>query len=127
MAPTLGGGLGAGIGGALGNVPGAIAGGTIGAGSGQIIKEVDESKEVQETLKALSEGDVTALVQNQMENHTGFQEFKKTIQNILMIAGALLLCYLSIPLWLARKTATDCARTEAKKHLTRAPFPTPKP
>lgn len=121
MAPTLGGGVGAGIG-SLGGPAGSVAGGFIGAGTGQIIKEVDENKEAQETLKLLSEGDVNALVKDQMENHSGFQEFKNTVKNILMVAGALLLCYLTIPLWLARKTATDCVRSEAEK-LTRPPFP----
>lgn len=123
FAPAIGGGIGAGVG-SLGGIPGSVAGGTLGAGAGQIIKEVSENEKTKKTLEAISHGDVQALVSAQMSDHaSGFDEFKNTILNILKIAGACLLAYLTIPLWVARKTATQCARTEAQKHATRAPFP----
>lgn len=127
FAPTIGGGIGAGVG-SLGGPGGAIAGGTLGAGAGQIYKEVSQNEKAQKTLEALSHGDVQALVSAQMSDHaTGFDEFKNTIKNMLMVAGACLCAYLTIPLWVARKTATQCAKTEAEKHQTRAPFPVKPP
>jgi len=127
FAPTLGGGIGAGVG-SLGGPGGAIAGGTLGAGAGQIYKEVSQNEKAQKTLEALSHGDVQALVSAQMSDHaSGFDEFKHTILNMLKIAGACLLAYLTIPLWVARKTATQCAKSEAEKHQTRAPFPVKPP
>ena len=127
FAPTIGGGIGAGLG-SLGGVPGSIAGGTLGAGAGQIYKEVSQNEKAQKTLEALSHGDVQALVSAQMSDHaTGFDEFKNTIKNMLMVAGACLCAYLTIPLWVARKTATQCAKNEAEKHQTRAPFPVKPP
>ena len=105
-----------------------MAGGVLGAGGGQIFKEVSESEKAQKTLEAISHGDVQALVNAQMSDHaTGFDEFKNTIKNILMVAGLILLVYLTIPLWVARKTATQCAKTEALKMQTRAPFPVKPP
>lgn len=127
FAPTIGGGIGAGVG-SLGGIPGSIAGGTLGAGAGQIYKEVSQNEKAKKTLEALSHGDVQALVSAQMSDHaTGFDEFKHTILNMLKIAGACLLAYLTIPLWVARKTATQCAKSEAEKHQTRAPFPVKPP
>jgi len=122
FAPTLGAGAGAGLG-AIGGIPGSIAGGTLGAGAGQIIKEIDGNEKAKATLKALSENDVQKLVQSQLDPHFSlFDDFKETIQKILMLAGIVLLGYLTIPIWLAKKTATRCAKTETEK-LTRAPFP----
>jgi len=127
FAPTIGGGIGAGVG-SLGGPGGAIAGGTLGAGAGQIYKEVSQNEKAQKTLEALSHGDVQALVSAQMSDHvSGFDEFKNTIKNMLMVAGACLCAYLTIPLWVARKTATQCAKSEAEKHQTRAPFPVKPP
>ena len=124
LAPTIGGGSGASVGALLGGPAGAFAGGTLGAGAGQIIKEVDENAEAKEAIQHLSHGDISALVTQQVQNHTGFDEIKTWVKNILMITGVILIIYLTIPLWLARKTATNCARTVAQKHLTRPPFPT---
>jgi hypothetical protein len=127
FAPTIGGGIGAGLG-SLGGIPGSIAGGTLGAGAGQIYKEVSQNEKAKKTLEAISHGDVQALVSAQMSDQvSGFDEFKSTILKILKIAGACLLAYLTIPLWVARKTATQCAKSEAKKHQTRAPFPVKPP
>lgn len=101
FAPTIGGGIGAGLG-SLGGVPGSIAGGTLGAGAGQIYKEVSQNEKAQKTLEALSHGDVQALVSAQMSDHaSGFDEFKNTILNILKIAvplsSLIFLDSLSIP------------------------------
>ena len=123
FAPTIGGGIGAGVG-SLGGPGPAIIAGSLGAGAGQIYKEVSQNEKAQKTLEALSHGDVQALVSAQMSDHaSGFDEFKNTILNILKVAGACLIAYLTIPIFVARKTATQCAKSEAKKHQTRAPFP----
>lgn len=125
FAPTIGGGIGAGVG-SLGGPGGAVAGGMLGASGGQLVKTMEEDEELKEKVEILSKGDIQGLVKHELANDTGFEDFKSSIKNILMVAGSILVIYLTIPLWLARKTATDCARTEAQKHLTRAPFPTPK-
>jgi len=127
FAPTIGGGIGAGLG-SLGGPGTAIVAGSLGAGAGQIYKEVSQNEKTKKTLEALSHGDVQALVSAQMSDQvSGFDEFKNTILKILKIAGISLLAYLTIPLWVARKTATQCAKSEAKKHQTRAPFPVKPP
>ena len=118
---------------------GAIAGGgagalggpataAVGAGSGALVGEVlqgnEEVKEAQETIEALTHGDVQALVEKGMAQHaTGFDEFTSTIKKILMVAACALAAYLLIPIFIARKTAETCSKTAAEKHLTRAPFP----
>jgi hypothetical protein len=123
FAPTIGAGAGAGLG-AIGGIPGAVAGGTLGAGAGQIIKEIESSEKAKATLQALSENDIQKLVQSQLDPHFSlFDDFTETIKKILMLAGIVLLGYLTIPIWLAKKTARTCAKTETEKHITRAPFP----
>ena len=47
-----------------------------------------------------------------------------TIKRILIGAACLLGAYLLIPIFIARKTAGTCSKSEAKKHMTRPPFPT---
>ena len=122
--PTMGAIAGGGAG-ALGG-PGIAA---VGAGSGALVGEVlqgnEEVKEARETIDALTHGDVQALVEKGMAQHaTGFDEFTSTIKKILMVAACALAAYLLIPIFIARKTAETCSKTEAEKHLTRAPFPT---
>ena len=122
--PTMGAIAGGGAG-ALGG-PGIAA---VGAGSGALVGEVlqgnEEVKEARETIDALTHGDVQALVEKGMAQHaTGFDEFTSTIKTILMGAACALAAYLLIPIFIARKTAETCSKTEAEKHLTRAPFPT---
>ena len=118
------------IGGASGSVLGP-AGGGIGAGvgyaGGKTAQMMSENEDLKETVNALTNGDVSKLVEKGLESQqSGFQEFTESIKKILTVAGSVLLAYLCIPILLARKTATKCAKEEAQKHLTRAPFP-PKP
>jgi len=81
-----------------------------------------------EKVEALSTGDVKKLVELEMKDQeSGFQEFTSSIKKILTVAASVLLAYLCIPILLARKTAQKCAKTEAEKHLTRAPFPPKSP
>ena len=106
---------------------GAVAGG-IGAGvgyaGGKTAQMMSENEDLKETVTALTSGDVDKLVEKGLESHaSGFEEFTESIKNILTVAGSCLLAYLCIPILLARKTATKCAKEEAKKHLTRVPFP----
>ncbi len=121
--PTLGAIAGGGAG-ALGG-PGIAA---VGAGSGALVGEVlqgnKEVEEAKETIDALTHGDVSALVAKGMEKHkTGFEEFTSYVKKILMVAACILAAYLSIPIFIARKTAETCSKTAAEKHLTRSPFP----
>ena len=120
--------LGAIVGGGAGSLGGPAIG-AVGAGSGALVGEVlqgnAEVKEAQETIEALTHGDVQALVEKGMAQHaSGFDEFTSTIKKILMVAACALGAYLLIPIFIARKTAETCSKTEAEKHLTRAPFPT---
>lgn len=114
-------------GGASGSILGPVGGG-IGAGvgyaGGKTAQMMSENEDLKETVTALTSGDVDKLVEKGLESHaSGFEEFTESIKNILTVAGSCLLAYLCIPILLARKTATKCAKEEAKKHLTRVPFP----
>ena len=122
--PTIGAVTGGGVG-ALGG-PGTAA---VGAGGGALVGEVlqgnKEVEEAKETIDALTHGDVSALVQKGMAKHaTGFEEFTSYIKRILIIAACLLALYLSIPIFVARKTAETCSKTAAERHMTKPPFPT---
>ena len=115
------------IGGASGAVLGP-AGGAVGAGvgyaGGKTAQMMSENEDLKETVNALTHGDVSKLVEQGMKQHqSGFDEFTGSIKKLLTIVGSLLLAYLCIPIFLAKKTATYCAKAEAKKQLTRAPFP----
>jgi hypothetical protein len=116
--------MGAVVGGGAGSL-GGPAGSALGAGGGALIGEVvkgnAEIEEARETISALTHGDVQKLVEKGMEQHaSGFESFTTTIKRILIGASVVLLCYLAIPIFVARK----CSRSEAQKHLTRPPFPT---
>ena len=116
--------MGAVVGGGAGSL-GGPAGSALGAGGGALIGEVvkgnAEIEEARETISALSHGDVQKLVEKGMEQHaSGFESFTNTIKRILIGAFVVLLCYLAIPIFVARR----CSRSEAQKHLTRPPFPT---
>ena len=116
--------MGAVVGGGAGSL-GGPAGSALGAGGGALIGEVVkgnvEIEEARETISALSHGDVQKLVEKGMEQHaSGFESFTTTIKRILIGAFVILLCYLAIPIFVARK----CSRSEAQKHLTRPPCPT---
>ena len=124
------------LGGVIGGSAGTLAGGPVvgglsaGAGvlAGEALKNKDALIEAEETIEALSHGDVSALVAQGMEEHkTGFEKFTSTIKSILIGAAVLLGGYLAIPIFIAKRTARQCSQTEAIKHATRAPFPVKPP
>ena len=124
------------LGGVIGGSAGTLAGGPVvgglsaGAGvlAGEALKNKDALIEAEETIEALSHGDVSALVAQGMEEHkTGFEAFTSYIKKILIGAAILLGGYLAIPIFVAKRTARNCSKTEAEKHLTRAPFPVKPP
>ena len=118
-------------GGASGSVAGPMggaAGAGVGYAAGKTAQMMTENEDLKETVDALTHGDVDKLVKKGLESQaSGFEEFTDSIKNILTVAGSVLLAYLCIPILLARKTATQCARKEAEKHLTRIPFPPKNP
>jgi hypothetical protein len=120
------------LGGVIGGSAGTLAGGPVvgglsaGAGvlAGEALKNKDALVEAEETIEALSHGDVSALVAQGMEEHkTGFDAFTSTIKKILTGSAVLLGGYLLIPIFVAKRTARQCSQTEAIKHATRPPFP----
>ena len=120
--PTIGGVIGGSAGTLVG---GPVAGGlSAGAGvlAGEALKNADALVEAEETIEALTHGDVSALVaQGMAEHQSGFAEFTNYIKRIL-IGGAIALgCYLAIPIFVAKR----CAKTEVTKSTTRPPFPRP--
>ena len=111
------------LGGGLGSLAGP-AGGALGAGGGALLGEVARGnasiEEAQETIEALTHGDVSALVEKGMKEHqSAFEKFISTIKNILLVTGVLLGGYLLIPIFIAKK----CSKSEVQKQYTRAPFP----
>ena len=125
--PTLGGIAGGGVG-SLGGPGTAALGAGAGVLAGEALKNKDALIEAEETIEALSHGDVSALVAQGMEEHkTGFDAFTSYIKKILIGAAVLLGGYLAIPIFVAKRTAQNCSKTEAERHLTRAPFPVKPP
>jgi hypothetical protein len=121
--PTAGAMIGGGAGALTGNP--VIVGLTAGSGAllGEMAKGNAELEEAQETITALSQGDVEALLAPGIgENQTLFETFVSRIRNILLIAGVCLIAYLAIPIFVAKK----CSKAEAVKHSTRPPFPLPR-
>ena len=118
-------------GGAAGSLGGPVIGGlSAGAGvlAGEALKNKDALIEAEEKLDLLTHGDVSALVAQGMESHkSGFDAFTSYIKNILIGAAVLLGGYLAIPIFIAKRTAQNCSKTEAEKHMTRAPFPVKPP
>ena len=116
-------------GGAAGSLGGPVIGGlSAGAGvlAGEALKNKDALIEAEETIEALSHGDVSKLVaQGMMEHKTGFDAFTSYIKNILIGAAVLLGGYLAIPIFIAKRTAQSCSKSEAVKNQTRAPFVKP--
>ena len=118
--PALGATGGATVG-SLGGPAGAAGGSVVGYGIGKGAQLIDQNKDLANTVDALTHGDVSALVEQGMEKHkSGFEEFTSYIKKILIIAACVLAVYLSIPIFVARKTAETCS----KKHLTKPPFST---
>jgi len=125
--PTLGGIVGGGAG-SLGGPGTAALGAGAGVLAGEALKNKDALIEAEETIEALSHGDVSALVaQGMAEHQTGFETFTSTIKKILSVAAVLLGCYLTIPIFVAKRTARNCSKTEALKNATRPPFPVKPP
>lgn len=123
--PTLGAVAGGGVG-SLGGPTGAALGAGIGAVGGEAWKNKDALIEAEETIEALSHGDVSALVSAGLEEHkSGFDKFTATIKQWLIFAAVGLGAYLVIPIFIAKKTAQSCSRTEAQKNQTRYPFAAP--
>ena len=120
--PTLGGVIGGSAGTLVG---GPVAGGlSAGAGvlAGEALKNADALVEAEETIEALTHGDVSALVaQGMAEHQSGFAEFTSYIKRILIGAAVVLGCYLMIPIFVAKR----CAKTEVTRSTTRPPFPRP--
>ena len=120
--PTIGGVIGGSAGTLVG---GPVAGGlSAGAGvlAGEALKNADALVEAEETIAALTHGDVSALVaQGMAEHQSGFAEFTNYIKRILIGAAIALGCYLAIPIFVAKR----CAKTEVTKSTTRPPFPRP--
>ena len=118
-------------GGAAGSLGGPVIGGlSAGAGvlAGEALKNKDALIEAEEKIVALSHGDVSALVAQGMETHkSGFDAFTSYIKKILIGAAILLGGYLAIPIFIAKRTAQNCSKSEAEKHMTRAPFPVKPP
>ena len=87
VAPTVGGAIGGGVG-ALGGPGPALAGAGLGAAAGQIIKGEERVAQQAEELKALSEGDVSKLVELKLKEERGwFQSLIDGIYDILMISA----------------------------------------
>ena len=125
--PTLGGVIG-GSAGSLGGPGTAALGAGAGVLAGEALKNKDALIEAEEKIVALSEGDVSALVAQGMQSHkTGFDAFTSYIKKILIGAAILLGGYLAIPIFVAKRTAQNCSKTEAEKHTTRPPFPVKPP
>lgn len=119
--PTLGAIAGGGVG-SLGGPGGAALGAGTGALAGEALKNADALVEAEETIEALTHGDVSALVAQGMAEHkSGFAEFTNYIKRILIGAACVLGAYLLIPIFVAKR----CSKSEAEKHLTRPPFPRP--
>ena len=117
--PTMGAVVGGGVG-SLGGPTGSALGAGGGALIGEVAKGNAEIQEARETISALSHGDVQALVEKGMEQHaSGFESFTNTIKRILIFAFIGLLCYLAIPIFVARR----CSKSEVQKGLTNPPFP----
>ena len=120
-AATVGG---AAVGGVFGPGGAALGAGTAYAGA-RIYELSDEKKEL---VESITHGDVDALLSAGLKQHkTGFDAFTSYIKKILIGAAILLGGYLAIPIFVAKRTARQCSKTEAEKHTTRPPFPVKPP
>lgn len=105
FAPTALGAVGGGVG-AIGGPGPAFAGAGLGAAAGQIIKESDKVERQAEKLKALSEGDVSKLVELKLKEERGW--FEKTINgvyDILMVSALGMVLYMVFNYWHGRRLA----------------------
>ena len=105
FAPTALGAVGGGVG-AIGGPGPAFAGAGLGAAAGQIIKESDKVERQAEKLQALSEGDVSKLVELKLKEERGW--FEKTINgvyDILMVSALGMVLYMVFNYWHGRRLA----------------------
>jgi len=131
--PVLGATGGATVG-SLGGPVGSGGGALVGYGVGKGAQLIDENKDLQDTVTALSQGDVEAIAKKALEKGMGdqegkFKDFVNTVEKWLIFGAVGLALYLIIPILVARKTATSCSRNNLErlqKEATRPPFP-PKP
>lgn len=109
---------------ALGGIAGP-GGAALGAGTGYAGARIYElSDEKKELVDSITHGDVNALVSAGLKQHqTGFDAFTSYIKKILVGAAIVLAGYLAIPIFVAKR----CAKSEATKSSTRAPFPVKPP
>ena len=113
LAPTIGGGIGAGGGALAGGIPGAVVGGSLGAGAGQLVHELDRNKEAQQTLSALTQGDVEKLVKLQMEDHKSFlTKALDGLKTILLLVGVGFGLYVTIPIVYTRHIGKKVKKIE---------------
>lgn len=109
-------GAGAGGGALVGGPGGATIGGMLGYAGAELVAQDVEAKDFKETITKEA---VNAIVEEGMAEHgSAIDQFKKGIQKILMIVGALLALYLCIPVFVAKYSAERCANG-----LTKVPFP----
>ena len=124
--PTLGAIAGGGAG-SLAGPGGAALGAGIGAVSGEALKNADALVEAEETIDALTHGDVSALVAQGMAEHkSGVEGFMDKVKQWLLYAAIALGAYLAIPIFIAKRTARSCS-SEFAKQATRPPFPVKPP
>ena len=124
------------IGGVIGGSAGTLTGGPVAGGlsagagvlAGEAMKNADALVEAEETIEALSHGDVTALVAQGMAEHkSGVQGFMDKVKQWLLYAAIALGAYLGIPIFIAKRTARSCSKSEFAKQATRPPFPVKPP
>jgi len=111
FAPTALGAVGGGVG-ALGGPGTAFAGAGLGAAAGQIIKESDTVQSQAEKLKALSEGDVSKLVELKLKEERGwFEKMINGVYDILMIAALAMVLYVVFNFWHGRKLVQNIKKS----------------
>lgn len=115
---------GAALGGIAGPGGAALGAGTAYAGA-RIYELSDEKKEL---VDSITHGDVNALVSAGLKQHqSGFDAFTSYIKKILIGAAIALGAYLAIPIFIAKRTARSCSKSEFAKQATRPPFPVKPP
>ena len=111
FAPTALGAVGGGVG-AIGGPGTAFAGAGLGAAAGQIIKESDTVQSQAEKLKALSEGDVSKLVELKLKEERGwFEKMINGVYDILMIAALAMGLYVVFNFWHGRKLVQNIKKS----------------
>tara|TARA_R110000824_G_scaffold48484_8_gene136928 strand:- start:312 stop:734 length:423 start_codon:yes stop_codon:yes gene_type:complete len=104
IAPTVLATAGAGIGGAVAGPGGAAAGAATGSLAGQVISGEGEVQEVRAELKALTTGDVEALIQLQAgKSKSGFDAVVDGIYRVLWLLGIGMAIWFVLP-WIWAKS-----------------------